>query len=52
MKKANLKITFIILAAVNLANAVYWCFKGNVCFELFSLYALHICIKELKELEK
>ena len=51
MKKSSYKITFIILAAANLANVAYWCFKGDVCFELFSLYGLHICLENLKKME-
>lgn len=49
--KSNWKITFMILAVGSLENAVYWCFKGDVCFELFSLFGLYICLKNLKEME-
>lgn len=47
MKKSK-NILWKVLAVGNLINAAFWCFKGDVCFEIFSLFALCLCIRAIE----
>lgn len=51
MKKSK-NILWKVLAVGNLINATFWCFKGDVCFEIFSLFALYLCIRTLEKSEE